>query len=36
MKHVVVDIGAKAAGMDAIHFTGPDALASDLKSRGLL
>jgi len=29
-------IGAKAAGMDAIHFTGPDALRTDLEARGLL
>ncbi|MBV1866783.1 MAG: HAD family phosphatase [Marinosulfonomonas sp.] len=27
-------LGAKAAGMDAIHFTGPDALESGLKARG--
>lgn len=27
--------GAKAVGMDAIHFTSPDALASDLRERGL-
>ncbi|MEO0484714.1 MAG: HAD family phosphatase [Pseudomonadota bacterium] len=29
-------IGAKAAGMDAIHFTGPDALRAALTDRGLL
>lgn len=29
-------LGAKAAGMDAIHFTGPEALAASLKTRGLL
>lgn len=29
-------LGAIAAGMDAIHFTGPDALERDLKTRGLL
>jgi len=29
-------LGAKAAGMDAIHFTGPEALADGLKTRGLL
>ena len=29
-------IGAQAAGMDAIHFTGPDALRTDLKARSLL
>ncbi|MEL7104972.1 MAG: HAD family phosphatase [Pseudomonadota bacterium] len=29
-------LGARAAGMDAIHFTGPDALAEALKTRGLL
>lgn len=29
-------LGAKAAGMDAIHFTSPDALAAGLKKRGLL
>lgn len=29
-------IGAKAAGMDAIHFTGPDALRQGLTERGLL
>ncbi|SMR82119.1 2-haloacid dehalogenase [Aliiroseovarius halocynthiae] len=29
-------LGAKAAGMDAIHFTGPDALAAGLKTRGIL
>ena len=29
-------LGAKAAGMDAIHFTGPEALAAGLKTRGLL
>lgn len=29
-------IGAKAAGMDAIHFTGAGALATALKQRGLL
>jgi 2-haloacid dehalogenase len=29
-------IGAKAAGMDAIHFTGPQALRQQLDARGLL
>ncbi len=29
-------LGARAAGMDAIHFTGPDALVAGLKARGLL
>ncbi|MEM7470485.1 MAG: HAD family phosphatase [Pseudomonadota bacterium] len=29
-------LGARAAGMDAIHFTGPEALAAGLKTRGLL
>ncbi|SHG90975.1 2-haloacid dehalogenase [Cognatiyoonia sediminum] len=29
-------LGAKAAGMNAIHFTGPDALEAGLKQRGLL
>ncbi|GFE49606.1 hydrolase [Roseobacter cerasinus] len=29
-------LGAKAAGMDAIHFTGPGALETGLKARGLL
>ncbi len=29
-------IGARAAGMDAIHFKDPDALHNDLKARGLL
>ncbi len=29
-------IGARAAGMDAIHFTGPDALRRDLSARSLL
>lgn len=29
-------IGAKAAGMDAIHFTGADALRQALRNRGLL
>ncbi len=29
-------IGAKAAGMDAIHFTGPDVLRTQLEARGLL
>lgn len=29
-------IGAKAAGMDAIHFTGPEALRTELQARGLL
>ena len=29
-------LGAKAAGMDAIHFTGPDALLGALDERGLL
>lgn len=29
-------LGAKAAGMDAIHFTGPEAFAAGLTSRGLL
>lgn len=29
-------IGAQAAGMDAIHFTSPDALESGLNARGLL
>lgn len=29
-------VGARTAGMDAIHFTGPDALAQGLKQRGLL
>ena len=29
-------LGAKAAGMDAIQFTGPDALEAGLKQRGLL
>ncbi|OUD08505.1 hypothetical protein BVC71_13475 [Marivivens niveibacter] len=29
-------LGAKAAGMDAIHFTGSDALSGALKERGLL
>lgn len=29
-------IGAQAAGMDAIHFTGPDALRCALQDRGLL
>lgn len=29
-------LGAKAAGMDAIHFTGPDALSEGLSLRGLL
>ncbi len=29
-------IGARAAGMDAIHFTGADALRADLTERGLL
>ncbi|MEM6594242.1 MAG: HAD family phosphatase [Pseudomonadota bacterium] len=29
-------IGARAAGMDAIHFTGPDALRAGLQARGLL
>lgn len=28
--------GARAAGMDAIHFTGPEALAAALKERGVL
>ena len=28
--------GARAVGMDAIHFTGPDALAAELADRGLL
>jgi len=28
-------LGARAAGMDAIHFTGPDALENGLKTRGL-
>lgn len=28
-------LGARAAGMDAIHFTGPDALEAGLKERGL-
>ncbi len=28
--------GARAAGMDGIHFTGPDALAAALSDRGLL
>lgn len=28
--------GARAAGMDGIHFTGPDALAAVLSDRGLL
>jgi 2-haloacid dehalogenase len=29
-------LGARTAGMDAIHFTGPDALAEGLRQRGLL
>lgn len=29
-------LGARAVGMDAIHFTGPDALEAGLKDRGLL
>lgn len=29
-------IGARAAGMEAIHFTGPDALRRDLSERSLL
>lgn len=29
-------LGARAAGMDAIHFTGADALATELTKRGLL
>lgn len=29
-------IGAKAAGMDAIHFTGPENLKTELEARGLL
>ena len=29
-------LGARAAGMDAIHFTGPDALRRALQDRGLL
>lgn len=29
-------IGARAAGMDAIHFTGPDALRTELEARSLL
>ena len=29
-------IGARAAGMDAIHFKGPDALRKDLSARSLL
>jgi 2-haloacid dehalogenase len=29
-------IGARAAGMGAIHFTGPDALRTDLEARSLL
>lgn len=29
-------LGARAAGMDAIHFTGADALAAELTKRGLL
>jgi 2-haloacid dehalogenase len=29
-------LGAKAAGMDAIHFLGPDQLAAALQERGLL
>lgn len=29
-------LGAKTAGMDAIHFTGPDALEAGLNARGLL
>ena len=29
-------VGAKAAGMDAIHFTAADALRSELQTRGLL
>lgn len=29
-------LGAQAAGMDAIHFTGPDVLKSALQARGLL
>ncbi|MEL7215845.1 MAG: HAD family phosphatase [Pseudomonadota bacterium] len=29
-------LGARAVGMDAIHFTGPDALDAGLKTRGLL
>ncbi|MCY4334460.1 MAG: HAD-IA family hydrolase [Litoreibacter sp.] len=29
-------LGAKAAGMDSIHFTGPPALEAGLKARGLL
>lgn len=29
-------LGARAAGMDTIHFTGPDALETGLKTRGLL
>jgi HAD superfamily hydrolase (TIGR01509 family) len=28
--------GARAVGMDGIHFTGPDALAAALSDRGLL
>jgi FMN phosphatase YigB (HAD superfamily) len=28
--------GARAAGMDAVHFTGPPALERDLRERGLL
>ena len=28
-------LGARAAGMDAIHFTGPDALEAGLEKRGL-
>ncbi|MEM1151879.1 MAG: HAD-IA family hydrolase [Pseudomonadota bacterium] len=29
-------LGARAAGMDTIHFTGPDGLGAGLKDRGLL
>ncbi|MEM9786684.1 MAG: HAD family phosphatase [Pseudomonadota bacterium] len=29
-------IGARAAGMDAIHFTSPDALKASLKAKGVL
>jgi len=29
-------LGARAAGMDTIHFTGPDVLEAGLKDRGLL
>lgn len=29
-------IGARAAGMDAIHFTGPETLRTELAARGLL